>query len=91
MPVKKTAGKRSAEHSEPRFEEGLAELEAMVERVEEGELSLEETLSAYERGVALHAQLEAILKKGEQRIRMLQIRNGEPDPEAESVPFEVKE
>ena|GEM_PF-656212 len=66
------------------YEEGIAQLEALVERMEEGELSLEETLAAYEGGVALHARLEALLKHGEKRIEMLSLQNGE----AKRVPFE---
>ena len=43
----------NSEKSEPAFEEALAELEALVERMEEGDLSLEESIKTYERGVAL--------------------------------------
>jgi len=66
------------------YEEGIAQLEALVIRMEEGELSLEETLAAYEGGVALHAHREALLKSGEKRIEMLALQNGE----AKRVPFE---
>ncbi|MCL2811022.1 MAG: exodeoxyribonuclease VII small subunit [Clostridia bacterium] len=66
------------------YEEGIAQLEALVLRMEEGELSLEETLAAYEGGVALHARLEAQLKDGEKRIEMLAFKDGEAKP----VPFE---
>ncbi|MFO0511674.1 MAG: exodeoxyribonuclease VII small subunit, partial [Gammaproteobacteria bacterium] len=37
----------------PDFEKSLAELEALVERLEGGELPLEESLKSFERGVAL--------------------------------------
>jgi exodeoxyribonuclease VII small subunit len=76
---------------ERQYEEGIAELEALVERMEEGTLSLEETLAAYERGMALHARLEAVLSGGERRIRMLQSRDGVPDPQAEDLPFALEE
>jgi exodeoxyribonuclease VII small subunit len=81
---KEQSKEQSKEQPELRYEEGIAQLEALVEGMEEGELSLEETLAAYERGVALHAQLEALLKRGEKRIEMLVCQNGD----AERVPFE---
>ena len=76
MPTKKP--------KERSYEEGIAQLEALVERMEEGELSLEETLAAYEGGVALHARLEALLKHGEKRIEML----AQQDGEEKRIPFE---
>ncbi len=88
MPAKK-AKTAPAEEQDLGYEESMVQLEALVERMEAGELSLEQTLEAFERGMALHARLEAILKRGEQRIEMLQSRNGEPDPSAEWVPFEI--
>lgn len=65
------------------FEAGLAQLEALVGGMEAGALSLEQALTAYEQGMALHAQLSALLKAGERRIEMLQEGSGQP------VPFEV--
>jgi len=40
---------------EPAFEEALAELEALVDQLERGDLSLEDSLKSFERGVALTA------------------------------------
>ena len=94
MPAKKAVKPAPAkENGKPEiaYEAGIAQLEALVERMESGEFSLEETLSAYERGAALHAQLNTILERGERRIQALQIRDGEPDPQAEWVPFEAEE
>ena len=71
--------------SEQSYEEGVAQLEALVERMEAGELSLEETLAAYERGVALHGRLEALLKRGEKRVEMLT-----QDGEGKRIPFEAE-
>ena len=53
------------------FESGMNELEALVEALEKGELSLEESFKAYEKGVRLAAQLKAILDQGDQRILAL--------------------
>ena len=50
--------------SPPSFEAALAELEAIVGRMETGELPLSESLAAYKRGAALLAFCQAALKKG---------------------------
>ena len=52
----------------PRFEEALAELEGLVQRLEKGELPLEESLVAFERGVNLVRQLGDRLAQVEQRV-----------------------
>jgi exodeoxyribonuclease VII small subunit len=53
------------------FERSLAELEAIVARLEGGELSLEDSLAAYERGVALYRECQGALDAAEQRVRLL--------------------
>ena len=53
------------------FERALDELEALVQRLEGGDLSLEESLGAYERGVALYRQCQGALEQAELRIRLL--------------------
>ncbi len=54
-----------------RFEEALAELEGIVQRLEKGELALEESLAAFERGIALVRQLSQRLAEVEQRVELL--------------------
>ncbi|HLK12216.1 MAG TPA: exodeoxyribonuclease VII small subunit [Candidatus Binatia bacterium] len=54
-----------------RFEEALAELEALVRRLEQGELPLEESLAAFERGMALVKVLGERLADIEQRVEVL--------------------
>jgi exodeoxyribonuclease VII small subunit len=54
-----------------RFEDALAELEGIVQRLEKGELPLEESLAAFERGVGLVRQLSQRLAEVEQRVEML--------------------
>ncbi len=56
---------------EPRFEEALGELEAVVRRLEQGELPLEESLAAFERGMALVKQLSRRLEDIERRVEVL--------------------
>ena len=53
------------------FEEALAELEALVRRLEQGELPLEESLAAFERGMALVRQLGTRLDDVSQRVEVL--------------------
>ena len=55
----------------PRFEEALAELEGLVQRLEKGELPLEESLVAFERGVNLVRLLTQRLADVEQRVEVL--------------------
>jgi exodeoxyribonuclease VII small subunit len=58
------------------FEQALARLEAIVERLERGELPLEQALAAFEEGVALTRRCAARLEDAERRIEVL-VREGE--------------
>lgn len=61
------------------FERALDELETLVTRLEAGDMTLEESLGAYERGVALYRQCQGALEQAELRIKLL----GDPaDPES---------
>jgi exodeoxyribonuclease VII small subunit len=53
------------------FERSLDELEQLVQRMEQGELSLDDSLQAYERGVALFRNCETALEQAELRVRLL--------------------
>ncbi len=53
------------------FEKALNELESLVKDLEQGELSLEQSLSAFERGVKLTRDCQQALKSAEQRIEQL--------------------
>jgi exodeoxyribonuclease VII small subunit len=50
------------------FEGALDELEALVERLEAGDLALEQALATFERGVALSRRCAELLERAEQRI-----------------------
>lgn len=54
-----------------RFDQGMAELEAIVGRMESGELQLEEALAAFEAGIALARSLNQRLSAAEARIEVL--------------------
>jgi|LSQX01.1.fsa_nt_gb exodeoxyribonuclease VII small subunit len=60
------------------FEQGMEELEALVRALETGEVPLEESFKAFERGMALKARLEKILSEGDRRIRVLTESGEEP-------------
>ena len=56
----------------PRFEAVMDELETLVNRLEAGELPLDEALSLYERGVKLSRTGNSILEDAERRVTVLQ-------------------
>lgn len=58
------------------FEEALEELEKLVSAMEEGELSLEESLQAFEKGIKLTRDCQTALKKAEQKVQVLLDENG---------------
>ena len=53
------------------FEEGMVQLEQLVGRLSESELSLEESIALYEQGAQLAAQLESQLAQQKKRIEMI--------------------
>ena len=54
------------------FEAALAELESLVQGMETGKLSLEESLAAYQRGAALLRHCQGALAAAEQKIQVLE-------------------
>ncbi|PWG65090.1 exodeoxyribonuclease VII small subunit [Sediminicurvatus halobius] len=66
------------------FEASLKELEALVERMERGDLTLEESLQSFERGIRLTRECQRALREAEQKVEVL-IGSGE---EARAEPFE---
>ncbi|MGD9841359.1 MAG: exodeoxyribonuclease VII small subunit [Steroidobacteraceae bacterium] len=55
----------------PDFEKSLAELEQIVERMELGELSLDESLKQFERGITLTRSCQTSLQQAEQKVEIL--------------------
>ena len=64
MPKSPTAAPKS-------FESAMSELDQLVEKMESGQLPLEESISAYERGTQLLQYCETVLKDAEQKIKVL--------------------
>jgi exodeoxyribonuclease VII small subunit len=59
------------------FEASMVELESLVERMEEGDQSLEESLKDFERGIALTRSCQKSLQETEQKIQQLIEKNGQ--------------
>ena len=57
------------------FERTLAELEALVARMEAGNLPLEEAMRSFERGVQLTRECQAALQAAQQRVQVLTQRS----------------
>lgn len=59
------------------LERSLAELEALVERMEKGDLSLEESLRLFEHGIGLARKCQTTIANAEQRVEQLLTEHGE--------------
>jgi len=69
------------------FEEAMAKLEALVQKLERGQLDLEASIAAYERGTALRRHCAKKLEEAELRVEKLGFgRDGKPTLE----PFDVR-
>ena len=66
------------------FEKSMAELEALVAKLERGDLPLEDSLAAFERGVALTRACQTALAEAEQKVEILTRGAGGT---ADAVPF----
>jgi len=69
------------------FEKSLAELEKLVETMENGDISLEESLKHFERGISLTRACQKALEEAEQKVKILM----EKDSQASLVPFDQSE
>jgi exodeoxyribonuclease VII small subunit len=68
----------------PDFEKALAELEALVEQLESGELNLDQSLQQFKRGVELTRHCQGVLEQAQQVVEQLI----QPDDESSAAPFE---
>lgn len=78
---------RQQSDTAPDFEQALKELEAIVARMEQGDIPLEESLRQFERGIALTRTCQEALKAAEQRVQIL----AEENAGSETRPFDVDE
>ena len=61
------------------FEQSITELEKIVRELEKGELSLENSLQQFEKGISLARHCQDILQKAEQKIETLTAVKSSPD------------
>lgn len=66
------------------FEEGMRELEALVQALESGQMTLEESFQSYEKAMKLKSELTALLDEGDRHIRVL-TETGEREIAEESI------
>ena len=83
MPKKAAEKNDKDEISLGQLEETLESLEALVENLESGELSLEDAVREFERGIRLTRQCQAVLKDAEQKVEILLEGASEPEPFAD--------
>lgn len=70
------------------FEQSLNDLEALVNQMEQGELSLEQSLQAFERGIQLTRECQARLSDAEQQVQTLMEQQGQISLQAFEAPDE---
>ncbi|MCW9088600.1 MAG: exodeoxyribonuclease VII small subunit [Gammaproteobacteria bacterium] len=81
------AKKTSDSETQLDFEASLKELEELVEKMEQGDLTLEQSLKDFEHGVALTRACQQALREAEQKVQIL----ADKSDQAELSPFEDKE
>jgi exodeoxyribonuclease VII small subunit len=59
------------------FEDSMDELEKLVEQMEQGDISLEDALKAFERGIKLTRTCQQALQDAEQKVQILLEKNGQ--------------
>ncbi|WP_116812228.1 exodeoxyribonuclease VII small subunit [Steroidobacter cummioxidans] len=70
------------------FERSLAELEAIVDKLEHGDLSLDDSLRHFERGVQLTRSCQSALKQAEQKVEIL-LRRSAAEGDFAAAPFDT--
>lgn len=61
------------------FEKSLSELEELVSAMEDGDLTLEQSLQAFEKGIKLTRECQSALKQAEQKVQVLLDDSGETE------------
>ncbi len=65
------ATRKRSKSTEPDLEQSIAELESLVKAMESGDLTLEQSLEHFERGVKLTRNCQEALTKAEQKVKIL--------------------
>lgn len=74
--------------SEMSFEQAMKELESVVDRLEHGDVPLDESISLYERGAALKKRCEEELKRAEEKVAAIKL-DGDGNPTG-TTPVEAR-
>ncbi len=83
--AKKKPAARQTESENVSFEQSLAELETIVSQLEDGELTMDEALASYERGIGRLKRCYQLLDAAEQKIELLV--GTDDDGNARTKPF----
>ena len=70
------------------FEQALKELEAIVDRLEKGDVELEASIQIYERGEALKAHCDALLRKAEAKVEKIALNSNNQPTRTEPLDVE---
>ena len=70
----------------PNLEEALAEMTQLIDKMEQGELSLEQSLQNFERGISLVKHCQKILEQAEQKVSLLT-----QDPASELITYQKED
>ncbi len=65
----------------PDLETSLKEITTLIEKMEKGDLSLEQSLESFERGITLIKHAQKILQDAEQKVQILMQKNGQEELE----------
>ena len=83
-----TQDQTPANLAEISFEDALRELEGIVTSLERGDVSLDDAITAFERGTALKAHCQARLEEARMKVEQIRLPT-DGSPPAESAPFSV--
>ncbi len=89
MPPRKTAAAPPGAEPPLDFEESMKRLETVVDELESGELSLEDSIARYEEGVKLSRRLTQTLDAAEKRIERLVEAGDDAEPTTEDVELKL--
>ena len=83
-----TKTRSTADLADISFEDALRELEGIVASLERGDVSLDDAITAFERGTALKAHCQARLEEARMKVEQIRLP-ADGSPPTESAPFSV--
>lgn len=76
--------KKAKPEPAPSFEESIAEVESIIERIESGEMGLEDQIEQYARGAEMLKRCREVLDRCEQRVEEITAKLDKPAPKADT-------